>query len=80
MWCTYAGVPRSVLNQARRHLAQLEKQQRAETPQMGLFDQTLEIDEFEDELDPLRERVEEIDPDSLTPREALAMLYELKNL
>jgi DNA mismatch repair protein MutS len=75
-----AGVPKSVLNQARRHLDQLEKQQRAETPQLGLFDQVTAIEEPEDEADPLRERVENIDPDSLTPKEALALLYELKDL
>ena len=28
----------------------------------------------------LRERLEEIDPDALSPREALALLYELKEL
>ncbi|MBT5796722.1 MAG: DNA mismatch repair protein MutS, partial [Porticoccaceae bacterium] len=29
--------------------------------------------------DPLREQLDEIDPDSLTPREALDLLYQLKN-
>ena len=32
------------------------------------------------EADVLRERLDEVDPDSLTPREALALLYELKEL
>jgi DNA mismatch repair protein MutS len=78
-----AGVPRTVLNQARRHLDRLERQQRAETPQLGLFDQPLAIDEVEEPespADPLRERLQSIDPDALTPREALALLYELKGL
>jgi len=77
-----AGIPAAVLNQARRHLALLEKQQRAETPQLGLFDQLVAPEEAVDEAasDSLREKVTELDPDSLTPREALALLYELKNL
>jgi DNA mismatch repair protein MutS len=77
-----AGVPSAVLKQARRHLATLEKQQRGEDPQLGLFDQgSFEQDEVEaQESDALREKVEAIDPDALTPREALALLYELKDL
>jgi DNA mismatch repair protein MutS len=77
-----AGIPATVLNQARRHLALLEKQQRAETPQLGLFDQVMVAEEILDETtaDELREKLGELDPDSLTPREALALLYELKDL
>jgi DNA mismatch repair protein MutS len=77
-----AGIPTVVLQQARRHLALLEKQQRSETPQMGLFDQTPELDLSTDEAstDAVRARVEALDPDTLTPREALALLYELKDL
>ena len=79
-----AGVPATVLQQARKHLALLEKQQRAEEPQLGLFDQ---LEPAAEELDDgaatdgnLRERLAAIDPDTLTPREALALLYELKDL
>jgi len=78
-----AGIPASVLRQARGHLALLEKQQRAETPQLGLFDQA-EASQAEteepDQPDPVRQRMAEVDPDALTPREALALLYELKDL
>jgi DNA mismatch repair protein MutS len=78
-----AGIPASVLRQARGHLALLEKQQRAETPQLGLFDQA-EASQVETEEpaqpDPVRQRMTETDPDALTPREALALLYELKDL
>jgi DNA mismatch repair protein MutS len=76
-------VPGTVLAQARRHLERLEQQQRADGPQMGLFDAAgeAEIDFDEpDEPDALRERLDEIDPDALSPREALALLYELKKL
>ena len=79
-----AGIPRTVLNQASKHLALLEKQQRAEEPQLGLFDQPAYLDEdAEPETagdGPLRQKIEEIDPDTLTPREALVLLYELKEL
>jgi DNA mismatch repair protein MutS len=48
-----------------------------------LFDQA-EISKVETEEsaqpDPVRQRMAEIDPDALTPREALALLYELKDL
>jgi DNA mismatch repair protein MutS len=78
-----AGVPAAVLKQARKHLAMLEQQQRMDGPQLGLFDQGVyeehEVEEEERE-DALREKIEGIDPDALTPREALALLYELKDL
>jgi DNA mismatch repair protein MutS len=78
-----AGIPGSVLRQARRHLALLEKQQRPATPQLGLFDQATVPEEFEHEPEQpnlLQQRLAEIDPDSLTPRQALDLLYELKNI
>jgi DNA mismatch repair protein MutS len=79
-----AGIPARVLKQARQHLATLEQQQRVDEPQMGLFDQAAFVEPDEEakpeENSALREKLEEIDPDSLTPREALALLSELKNL
>jgi DNA mismatch repair protein MutS len=79
-----AGVPAAVLQQARKHLVLLEKQQRADQPQLGLFDQLDEVVDgghaTETPDGTLRERLADIDPDSLTPREALALLYELKDL
>jgi DNA mismatch repair protein MutS len=79
-----AGLPPSVLRQARKHLAVLERQQRSDEPQLGLFDEAA-VAEPEPAAEapaggPLRERLAAIDPDSLTPREALALLYELKAL
>ncbi len=78
-----AGIPASVLKQARGHLALLEKRQRAETPQLGLFDQaeaSPAVTAKPAPPDRVRQRVAKIDPDALTPREALALLYELKDL
>jgi DNA mismatch repair protein MutS len=79
-----AGVPAVVLQQARKHLALLERQQRSEEPQLGLFDQAAfemkDVDEGTEADKLLRERVAAVDPDALTPREALDLLYELKKL
>ena len=78
-----AGIPASVLKQARGHLALLEKRQRADNPQLGLFDQAEVLPAVTEEPvqpDPVRQRMMEIDPDTLTPRDALALLYELKDL
>jgi DNA mismatch repair protein MutS len=78
-----AGVPPAVLKQARKHLALLEQQQRMDGPQMGLFDQGVYDEhavEEEERENALREKLEAIDPDTLSPREALALLYELKEL
>ena len=79
-----AGIPANVLRQARQHLATLERQQHADEPQLGLFDQAAfseptESNEFI-ENNKLRDKLDEIDPDSLTPREALTLLYQLKDL
>jgi len=79
-----AGVPAAVLQQARKHLALLERQQRAEEPQLGLFDQAAfeaeDADEGTEADSMLRERLAAVDPDALTPLEALELLYELKKL
>ena len=79
-----AGIPVAVLKRARQHLATLEKQQRPDEPQMGLFDQAdfAETEEPAESLEDseLRKKLDKIDPDTLTPREALALLYELKEL
>jgi len=78
-----AGIPRPVLEQARQHLAELEQQQRRDSPQLGLFDQSAAERPAAGATvppDPLRERLRGIDPDSLSPREALDLLYELKLL
>ena len=78
-----AGIPRPVLQQARHYLAELEKQQRGDSPQLGLFDQRgEETSDYIDSAEPdqLRERLDVINPDDLSPREALELIYELKKL
>jgi DNA mismatch repair protein MutS len=82
-----AGVPAAVIRQATRELERLEAQG-APTPQLGLFSAAAEADaqayaqaeraDTIEALDSLREELSAIDPDSLTPREALDALYRLK--
>ncbi|RMG57521.1 MAG: DNA mismatch repair protein MutS, partial [Gammaproteobacteria bacterium] len=74
-----AGVPRRVIERARRQLRRLEEQSAASSgPQLGLFEQLPEHDTVENEPHPVLEALRETDPDELTPREALALLYRLR--
>ena len=67
-----AGLPSGVIARARDVLADLERQRPLEPPevQLGL--------PIEVAPDPLRKELEEIDPASLSPLEALQKLYELR--
>ena len=73
-----AGVPKEVIRRARIYLKSLESSQVAQgqSPQ-GQLDLSVDDAELDDVL---REAVDEIDPDSMSPREALQTLYELKKL
>ncbi|MEQ1639605.1 MAG: DNA mismatch repair protein MutS [Novosphingobium sp.] len=77
-----AGVPASVVARAASVLERLEKG-RAETGGLaaGLGDLPLfaaMIEHKQEVVDQLRQRLELLDVDALTPREALELLYELK--
>jgi DNA mismatch repair protein MutS len=77
-----AGVPQQILGEAKRHLRRLEEQ-RIESPQLGLFGPQTDDDsplETSSKPDLLRERLIDIDPDQLSPRDALTLLYELRQL
>ncbi|MBI1195501.1 MAG: DNA mismatch repair protein MutS [Gammaproteobacteria bacterium] len=77
-----AGIPQTVIRAARQRLLRLENQAVADTvaqthqPQLALFPPA--------GADPADTRVldalEDIDPDAMTPREALAALYRLKEI
>ncbi len=73
-----AGVPKGVIKRARAYLKTLESQQAAHAanPQAQLDFNTPSLPEE----DPLREAVDALDPDSMSPREALEALYKLKDL
>jgi DNA mismatch repair protein MutS len=79
-----AGVPRSVIEAARGHLAELEAGIRGAeaSPQLGLFAsasatpaQGKEVAEH-----PALRKLKNMDPDELTPKEALQWVYELRGL
>jgi DNA mismatch repair protein MutS len=75
-----AGVPAPVIAQARKHLDRLENEAAAaSSPQLGLFGASAATEPEPDRADPLREMLEDVDPDDLSPREALDWLYRLKN-
>ena len=74
-----AGVPRPVIRQAKKYLQLLEDSSLARGNQEDLFSRKIE-QEPEPVADPLREELQKINPDELTPREALELLYRLKKL
>ena len=79
-----AGVPRRVIAEAEAVLGRLESQQPAtgthvEDGQYPLFEGAA-AGEPEVALERLREALADIDPDGLTPREALEALYRLREL
>jgi DNA mismatch repair protein MutS len=76
-----AGLPKAVIADARRYLAALEQGHEvtvaavtppAATPQMGLFAPSLPS--------PVEEALRAMDPDDLSPRDALDRLYKLKKM
>ena len=74
-----AGVPREVISRARAYLRVLESQQ--SRSQDELLQRQLDFSEPPPADDSaLRGALEAIDPDSMTPREALDKLYELKKI
>jgi len=86
-----AGVPQPVIKAARKHLARLEAQALDATPQLDLFaaptidanDDAVEAPAAAAESPAMRElldALDDLDPDALTPREALEQLYQLKRL
>jgi len=69
-----AGVPRHVIELAERRLHELENQPDASTDQqLSLF-----VPAEEPKVDPLKTIIESIDVDSLSPREAINLIYTLK--
>ncbi|HQT00852.1 MAG: DNA mismatch repair protein MutS [Hydrogenophilales bacterium 16-64-46] len=71
-----AGVPGPVIHAARRHLRELEDAQLQPGPQGDLFAAHLPNDEVP--THPALDQLRELDPDTLTPKAALDMLYALK--
>ena len=76
-----AGVPGDVIRRAKVYLKTLESQQaiHADSPQ-GQLDLSVRDSIEEACADPVRDALDGIDPDAMSPREALAALYKLKDL
>ncbi|MEM8489909.1 MAG: DNA mismatch repair protein MutS [Pseudomonadota bacterium] len=69
-----AGVPAPVLNAAQRKLEELEKA----APRPSTAEASPQVDLFAPQDHPAVDRLRELNPDDLSPREALAILYELR--
>ncbi|MEO0422100.1 MAG: DNA mismatch repair protein MutS [Pseudomonadota bacterium] len=81
-----AGVPRPVIDEARAYLAELEQdyarhEGEGQQTSLPLFAPTAKAEASPQAAkDPIRERVEALDPDELTPRQAHDALYALRAL
>ncbi|MFT9374812.1 DNA mismatch repair protein MutS [Komagataeibacter saccharivorans] len=82
-----AGVPEPVVRRAGRLLGMLEKERGRQAPPLPLFEQHMAKKPEEDIAPPspavppaVVDMLEELDPDALSPRTALEMLYKLKKL
>ncbi len=82
-----AGVPQPVIRAARRHLAMLEAQSASAGGQFDLFSMQSLMPEqeaapvaTEAAPSPVIDALDAIDPDSLSPRDALDALYRLKRI
>jgi DNA mismatch repair protein MutS len=80
-----AGIPQAVIRDARKRLETLQQAQAAQLSQLDLFALAADSGPAANghaaesiAPDPLRERLADIDPDALSPRQALDLLYELR--
>jgi len=72
-----AGIPKSVIAAAKRRLAQLEQQSIQSGPQSDMF---AAPEASTPVPSPLAEALMDIEPDEMSPKEALEALYRLKGL
>jgi DNA mismatch repair protein MutS len=76
-----AGVPKSVIHKAKRKLAELENQPVSNNPTHARQEQEQEQQlNLLNSVDDLRLSLKQINPDDLTPKQALEYLYQLKTL
>ena len=76
-----AGVPAAVIRSARKHLADLETAAAAHAPQGDLFSApSASAEAPATEPHPAIDALRDCDPDALTPRDALDLLYRLREL
>ena len=72
-----AGVPASVITRARKYLGELELQS-LQNRDPNATQQELIFADIKPDVDRLRDALEKLRPDDMTPRQALQALYELK--
>ncbi|MGA0032198.1 MAG: DNA mismatch repair protein MutS, partial [Burkholderiales bacterium] len=77
-----AGVPPAVIRSARKHLAELEAAAAAQAPQGDLFSTKTSTAAAapSPEPHPAVDLLRDCDPDALSPRDALELLYRLREL
>jgi DNA mismatch repair protein MutS len=73
-----AGVPGSVIRNAKKQLVKLEQNSAAQNPQGDLFAAVPEAPEPEEH--PLVSALRDLQPDEMSPKEALEKFYQLKKL
>jgi DNA mismatch repair protein MutS len=73
-----AGVPNSVIRSAKKQLVRLEQNSAAQNPQGDLFTAAPETPEPEEH--PLVSALRDLQPDEMSPKEALEKIYQLKKL
>jgi len=75
-----AGVPNDVIRAAKKQLLKLEKNSAAQNPQGDLFDHKVIVEPEEPEEHPVLQTLRDLQPDELSPKEALERLYQLRKL
>ncbi len=73
-----AGVPNSVIRSAKKQLVKLEQNSAAQNPQGDLFAAAPEAPEPEEH--PLLSALRDLQPDEMSPKEALEKIYQLRNM
>jgi DNA mismatch repair protein MutS len=73
-----AGVPNSVIRSAKKQLVKLEQNSAAQSPQGDLFAAAPEVPEPEEH--PLVSALRDLQPDEMSPKEALEKMYQLKKM
>ena len=73
-----AGVPAAVVQQAKQSLANLEQDNQSSQPQVDLFAEPPHLPAAEPSA--VEQAIAQLDPDSLSAREALDWVYQLKTL
>lgn len=80
-----AGLPQQLIRQAQKRLDQLEEEKSRSELQLGLFGTEQATSEstgpaLPESVEMLLEKLQSIDPEALSPREAMNQLFELKQL